>query len=70
MPPLSEVGRALRAESDGFCIDERYHSPIALALRVYPPQARVDSLGIACSAFQLAGDTGRAIMRASSSEDA
>jgi hypothetical protein len=54
MPPLSEVGRALCAESDGFCIDERFYSPVALALRVYPPQARVDSLGIACSAFRLA----------------
>ena len=54
MPPMSEVGRALRAESDGFCIDERYHSPVALALRVYPPQARVWPGGIACSAFRLA----------------
>ena len=54
MPPLPEVGRALCAESDGFCIDERSHCPVALALRVYPPQARVWPSGIACSAFQLA----------------
>ena len=54
MPPMSEVGRALCAESDGYCIDERYYSSVALALRVYPPQARVKPSGIACSAFQLA----------------
>jgi len=54
MSPLPEVGRALCAESDGFCIDERYHNPVALALRVYPPQTTVGPGGIACSAFQLA----------------
>jgi hypothetical protein len=27
MPPMSEVGRALCAESDGYCIDEHDHSP-------------------------------------------
>jgi hypothetical protein len=27
MPPMSEVGRALCAESDGYCIDEPDHSP-------------------------------------------
>ena len=70
MPPLPEVGRALCAESDGFCIDERYQSPVALALRVYPPQARVGPGGIACSAFQLAWARWEHSNRASSSEDA
>jgi|GraSoi2013_115cm_1033766.scaffolds.fasta_scaffold08510_4 hypothetical protein len=38
MPPLTWAGRALCAESDrGFCIDERHRTPVALALRVYPP---------------------------------
>lgn len=54
MSPMSEVGRARCAESDGYCIDERYYSPVALALRVYPPQARVRPGGIACSVFRLA----------------
>ncbi len=54
MPPLPGVGRTLCAEATGFCIEEHYYSQVALALRVYLPQARVRPGGIACSAFQLA----------------
>ncbi|GCE07821.1 hypothetical protein KDAU_51500 [Dictyobacter aurantiacus] len=47
MLPLTWVSRALCAESEqGFCIDERYRTPVTLALRVYPPG---QGLGLAAS---------------------
>src|SRR5690349_4536201 len=33
------------------CIDDLFRSPVALALRVYPPVSRVGPSGIACSAL-------------------
>ena len=50
MPPLTGVGERCAPRATWSCIDERNRSPVALALRVYPPLSRVDSLGIACSA--------------------
>src|SRR5579883_817701 len=49
IPPLTGVVGAGCRERAGSCIEERHHLPLALALPVFPPQSRVDPLGIACS---------------------
>jgi hypothetical protein len=38
MPPLTGVGERYAPRATWFCIDERNRSPVALALRVYPPR--------------------------------
>jgi hypothetical protein len=37
MPPVTGVGERCAPRATWSCIDERNHSPVALALRVYPP---------------------------------
>jgi hypothetical protein len=37
MPPLTGVGERCAPRATWSCIDEHYRSPVALALRVYPP---------------------------------
>ncbi|MHB8599567.1 MAG: hypothetical protein ACYDER_22485 [Ktedonobacteraceae bacterium] len=51
MPPLTAPGECYAPRATWFCIDERTHSPVALALRVYPARSRVGPGGIACSAL-------------------
>jgi hypothetical protein len=38
MPPLTGMGERYAPRATWSCIDERNHSPVALALRVYPPR--------------------------------
>jgi hypothetical protein len=52
MPPLPGVGERLSPRATWSCIDEPLKLPgRSRSCRVYPPLARVDSLGIACSAL-------------------
>src|SRR6266700_4487851 len=37
MPPLTWVGERFAPRATWSCIDDLYRSPVALALRVYPP---------------------------------
>ncbi len=51
MPPLTWVGERFAPRATWSCIDDLFRSPVALALRVYPPVSRVGPGGIACSAL-------------------
>jgi len=51
MPPLTGVGERFAPRATWYCIDDLFRSPVALALRVYPPLSRVGPGGIACSAL-------------------
>ncbi len=53
MPPLTGVGRALRAESDGFCIDERNHlRSLSLYESTHPGQGSLLSALLAPRSWQ------------------
>jgi hypothetical protein len=70
MPPMSEVGRALCAESDGYCIDEHDHGP---SLSLFESTHLRQGSGLAASLVprsSLQGHDGRTATRASSSQDA